>query len=186
MVSTSGLENAKGRSLPGRKDVGRGVHTQNDVLQRGEAHAFSSGAETALYLSSDRTEILFAMKEVMRGVSQPLVRNVPMLRALVKYYTGASCISLFFVYQVKAIDLEDYVDTGWAGGKYPSRKSTSQGLLLFGLHLVHGFVWTQRTTALSSGESEYCGITSGAAGGLMVKEVFGRIKSNGNLVAYEV
>ena len=60
-----------------------------------------------------------------------------------------------------AESVEVYSDTDWAGC-VKTRKSTSGGCLLLGVHLIKSWSSTQGLVSLSSGEAEFYGVTKAA------------------------
>ena len=67
-----------------------------------------------------------------------------------------------FEWQETPIDIEGYTDADWAGCRY-SRKSTSGGVILRGVHPIQWWSKTQTIIALSSGEAELYGTVKTAA-----------------------
>ena len=63
--------------------------------------------------------------------------------------------------------LECYTDADWAG--HVNRKSTSAGVILLGGNAIYSWSRTQRTPALSSGESEFMALVAGAGESLYVR-----------------
>ena len=75
-----------------------------------------------------------------------------------------------FKFQRRSGAADVYVDSNWAGCK-TTRKSTSGGAMMVGLHCVKSWAKTQATVALSSGEAELIGTVKGACEGLGLKSL---------------
>ena len=67
-----------------------------------------------------------------------------------------------YAWQSKAMRLETYVDSDWAGCK-GARRSTSGGVVSCGEHVLKSWSTTQATVALSSAEAELYSLVKGAA-----------------------
>ena len=66
-----------------------------------------------------------------------------------------------FAWQEKPAPITTYVVSHWAGNKI-TRKSTSNGAMFSGKHLIKSWSSTQQVMALSSGEAELYGMLKGA------------------------
>ena len=56
--------------------------------------------------------------------------------------------------------VEAWSDSDWAGCRV-TRKSTSGGIVMWGLHALEAYSSSQQTVALSSGEAEYYAVLKG-------------------------
>merc|ERR1711940_245427 len=122
------------------------------------------------YLSLDRSDIGFAVKELCRNMSSPSEGDWMALKRLGRYLHGRERAVVKFPYQEMSRKLEVWVDTVYAGCKR-TRKSTSGGAVLLGGHLIKSWSITQAVIALSSGEAEYYGIVKGASTGLGISSI---------------
>ena len=85
-------------------------------------------------------------------------------KRLCRYFASAPRLIYEFRQQsVQCIDV--YTDTDWAGCP-KTRKSTSGGVVMLGMHTMKHWSSTQSSTALSSGEAEFAGVIRGAGQGL--------------------
>jgi hypothetical protein len=127
-----------------------------------EATEYRGLVARANYLSADRLDIKYSVKELSRWMSAPRRKDWRKLIRLGKYLVGRERYIIKFDYQGSVKNLECWTDTDYAGCR-DTRKSTSGGLICFGKHLIRGWSSTQKVIALSSGEAEFYGMVRGAA-----------------------
>ena len=121
-----------------------------------------------IYLSQDRSDIQYAVKELSRKMSKPNRADVEKLKHLARYLIGRQRAVIHFDYQSVPSHWSVWVDSDWAGCKI-TRKSTSGGLVMFGSHVIRSWSTTQNVIALSSGEAEYYSMVKGSTMGMGVK-----------------
>ena len=110
-------------------------------------------AARANYLSSDRGDVQFAVKELCRGMSKPTKAEIKKIRRLARYLIGKPRVVMRYKFQKKGQGLRGYSDSDWAGCRRTA-KSTSGGALMRGSHCLKTWSSTQKSVALSSGEAE--------------------------------
>ena len=115
-----------------------------------EASSFRALAARLNYLAVDRADILFASKEVSRGMSNPKNGNWEGLKRLCRYLISTPRLVHFYEWQEMPRHLSVYCDSDWAGCR-KTRKSTSGGCFMHGTHLLKAYAKTQANIALSSG-----------------------------------
>ena len=148
-------------------------------LEPSDASWYRSIVGMCLYLSRDRPDIMFTVKEVAARMSKPTLTGLQHLRKLVGYlkHTGELgiflqcpspgqgkvkfCPSKFWV-------LETYSDADWASNKQ-HRRSTSCGVHVLNGCYLFGSARTQRVIALSSCESELYSIVSTMSDAIYIK-----------------
>ncbi|CAE7252941.1 unnamed protein product, partial [Symbiodinium necroappetens] len=111
-----------------------------------------------------------AMKKLCRTVGY--LANVPVLGFLIKPVQDRACLgkpSGVALQPGGVIILESVTDADWGGNKADRRSKTSAQIYLGG-SLLSSFVRSQRSVALSSGESEFIATVAGAGEMLYVKE----------------
>ena len=133
-----------------------------DDLEGEAATMYRALSARLLYLSMDRPEVAFASKELCRHFAHPTKVGVEALKRAVRFLIGIPRLVWNFPFQKHTGDLEIYVDTDF-GGCQTTRRSTSGGVAMRGLHPIKHWSLTQTTIALSSGEAELGGICRGAA-----------------------
>ena len=106
------------------------------------------------YLSQDRSDVQFAVKELSRGMSSPTVNDRNQLKRFGRYLIDRPRIITFFQYQDELAIIDGWADSDYAGCRR-TRKSTSGGVIMLGGHLIKSWSSTQAVLALSSGEAEF-------------------------------
>ena len=126
------------------------------------------------YLAMDRPDLQYAAKEACRHMSRPTRASIEKLRRIAKYLMRRPRLVWTFEMQELPKVLDVQVDANWAGCRI-SRKSTSGGSMMWGLHCVKTWSKTQANIAKSSAESELQGVIRGACEGLgastLIKEL---------------
>ena len=144
-----------------------------------------------LWLSNLRCDIMYAVKELSKGLTGPTDDHFAKLKHLVKYLSGTKTFvqqlrpNVKLSTQHKGIDINCFVDSDWAGDP-DSRKSTS-GVSLFVLGVnITSHSRTQQSVALSSGEAELYAIGSGVADSLFVRSLVmeSRLFSKANICVF--
>ena len=114
-----------------------------------------------LWLSSVRPDIMDAVKELSRGLSAPTTEHEAKVKHLLKYLAGTKHFeqklrpTLSLSPQHKAIDINIYVDSDWAGCHDTRRSTSGVSLFVLGANNILSHSRTQATVALSSGEALY-------------------------------
>ena len=152
------LQGANGAATPGQKILQHQADGETDLAEK-QFTRFRALAARANYLSADRTDILFAAKEVCRFMARPTDLAMGALKRLARYL-GTRPRVVFSYDRQLAEGLEVYTDTDWASC-LRTRKSTSPGCTLIGKHLIKAWSATQSSVSLSSGEAEYYGVVRG-------------------------
>lgn len=126
----------------------------------------------------------FAVKELARSLQQPTVRDRQRLRHCLRYLAGTKHHKFVIQPTVflqpnnkEQLDLTVYTDADWAGCQV-TRKSTSGFVIQFLGTTVHFGSRTQSVVALSSAESEFYAIGTGATEALHLKNFLGEILHN--------
>ena len=154
VVEQLGLSDASSLSSPGidLPDPEPGSD-EDQELDKEKARLYRGIAARCNYLSADRPELQFAVKEACREMSRPTVFSWAKLVRIGRYLKGQP--RLVWKYdlqaQVKVIDV--YSDANWAACRR-TRKSTSGGIAIIGSHVIKSWSKTQSVIAKSSAESE--------------------------------
>ena len=166
LVEQLGLEKSKDVPTPGVEEALSEV--ENDLqafLEPEQASRFRALAARANYISVDRADAHYAIKELCRDMSSPTEASWIALKRVVKYFKGRPRAVVNFKWQDEVSAVDIYTDANWAGCKR-SRKSTSGGCILYGGGCVKTWSKTQSTIATSSAESELLASVKGAAEGI--------------------
>ena len=118
-----------------------------------EATRFRAVAAGANYLSADRPDIQYSVKEVCRRMAKPVEGDWQKLTRLGRYLKGAPRCVLEYRWQVANGPSVGYTDSDWAGDR-KTGKSTSGGIIMLGSHLIKSWSRTQDAVTLSSAEAE--------------------------------
>ena len=125
---------------------------------------YRSIAARSNYVGPDRPDAQYASKELCRWMASPSETGLQGLKRLGRYFEGHK--RLIFEYAFQSADrVEIYSDTDWAGC-IRTRKSTSGGCLMLGKHMLKSWGSTRAMVAVSSGETEFYGVTKAAGIGL--------------------
>ena len=147
------LKEAKTAMTPGTKEEGRTKEEHEDVLSDKEATKYRAVIARCNYLSPDRPDIAYAVKELARAMANPTLGDMIRLKRLGRYLKGKPRLQQWYNWQPNQRTLITYSDADWAGCK-KTRKSTTGGCMMIGAHSIKSWSRTQSLIALSSGESE--------------------------------
>ena len=140
-------QTSKGSTIPGTRE------SENDeLIPEGQVTEFRSLTMRAAYLTPERPEIGFAVKELARGMAQPAVHHVLGLKRLARFLVSYPRAVQTFVWQGTPKVLKAYTDSDFAGCTR-TRRSTSGYCALWGLHCLSVKCKHQSVIALSSGEA---------------------------------
>ena len=137
----------------------------NEPLEPLEVKAFRSACMRASYLSEDRIDIRYAVKEVSRMMATPDVAALLAMKHIVRYLLGKPRLVQRFPRQKPQQEILTSTDADFAGCTR-TRQSTSCATLMHGVHLIKMISATQKVQALASAESEYYSMVRGAAAGI--------------------
>ena len=159
---------------PGEKDDAK-EKDEDDAdedfdLEGKEVSIYRGLAATMNYLAQDRFDIQYAAKELCREMSTPTTRSMRRMKRAARYLVGIPKLTIEYVEQHPPNQVIIYVDSDWAGCR-DTRKSTSGGVAMHGLHCVKTWASTQATRATSSGEAEFYAIVEGCSRGLGMKSL---------------
>ena len=161
VVRQLGLESAKGVSTPGvdwkEADVDE---TQEEELTGEDAKAYRMIAARMNYMSFDRPDAQYAIKEACREMARPTRKAYERLVRIGKYLKANPRLVWKFELQVHMTVIEAWTDANWAACRR-TRKSTSGGALRRGGHCLKTWSKTQAVVAKSSAESELYGVVKG-------------------------
>ena len=157
----------------------------SEVLPPTKARTFKECVGGLPYLSHTRPDIQFAVCCLASKMAEPTtmsmkwlqrvvgyLKRVPTLGFLIKPVMDGGCLE--FMGQEtpckgSKVILESVTDADWAGN-HSTRRSKSSVHLYLGGSLVSSFVRSQRSVALSSGESEFVALVSGATESVFLRE----------------
>merc|ERR1711904_603800 len=110
-------------------------------------------AARANYLASDRPDLMYAVKELCRGMAKPTRLHWHKLKRLGRYLLENRRTILRYDWQGQEPEITGYSDSDWAGCRVTG-KSTSGGALMIGSEFLKGRARTQNHVTTSSAEAE--------------------------------
>ena len=139
-------------------------------LDRDKARRYRAIVARANYLSTERSDSQYSVKELSRYMSAPEVCDWSLVKRLARYLLGNPRNIFPYTYQRPQNCINTWTDTDFAGCRN-ERKSTSGGLIMHGSHCLKSWSSTQSVIAGSSGEAEYYGIVKGGSNSLGMRSL---------------
>ena len=162
-IEKIGLQQGKAVETPGVKHDDKEVE---DVAMTDKETTEYRGLVALLnFMAQDRPDLAFASKEASKSMSSPMKNDMMALKRVGRYLQKYPRGIMTYAWQQRVESLTVYTDSDW-GGDIKTRKSTSGGCILRGLHLIGHWCRTQQSIALSSCEAELNGICKAAMEGL--------------------
>ena len=132
------------------------------LLDKKNATLYRAVAARLNYLSPDRPDIAYSVKEAARAMSAPRESHMARIKKLGRYLKGRPRLICKFGWQETPEYLTTYTDSDWAGCK-ETAKSTSGGIVCLGEHMIKAYCRQQKVVALSSAEAELYGMVAASA-----------------------
>ena len=157
IIRQLGLEDINPLSSPPDKLNPKNFTAKNtEELNKEKSSEYRAMVARANYLSIDRSDIRFIVKELARKMSKPRQVDWERLILFGRYLRGKMRVVSEFNYQKQWKIIDVWSDTDHAGC-LETRKSTTGGVLMLGSHCIKHWSSTQTLISLSSGEAEYYG-----------------------------
>ena len=156
------LKGANGVTTPGEHESRSKEEENNEELEPGEATRYRSIAARANYLAADRPDLMYAVKELCRGMAVPTRGHWLKLKRLGRYLLENGRTVIRYDWQGHEHEVTGYSDSDWAGCRKTGR-STSGGALMIGGHFIKGWSRTQNHVTISSAEAELFALVKCAA-----------------------
>ena len=116
------------------------------------------------FVTADRPELLFAIKEVLRASSKPGTEDLRRLKRILRFLKGFPRMVVQMPWEEFRPVVTVAVDSDFAGCR-ETRKSTCGGCILRGRALIKAWSKTLPTLMLSTGEAELGALVKGATEG---------------------
>ncbi|CAE7394224.1 RE2 [Symbiodinium sp. CCMP2592] len=154
-------------------------HAENvrvEELSAGDAARFRSAVGSAIYLSADRRDIQFAVKELARRMQNPRVCDWLAAETLARYLRATPRFGRVVVLDPASkstalLNLEVYSDSDWAGCP-ETRRSTDNIVACLGGAVIQTSCQTQPgLPATSSGDAEIRGVSRAAREAVFLREL---------------
>ena len=153
IIKELGLNDARPVSTPGESESRDEEAECSKLLSTEDASRFRGLAARANYLASDRTNLMYSVKEICRHMATPTAGALKKLKRLGRYLLGNARMTARYEWQGEESDITGYSDSDWAGCRVTG-KSTSGGVVMVGAHFIKGWARTQNHVTLSSAEPE--------------------------------
>ena len=127
IIEQLSLQNAKPVTTPGTKEEGRTQQGHDNKLGDNESTKYRAIVARCNYLSPDRPDIAYTVKELARRMSEPTEGDWQRLKRLGRYLKGKPRLQQVYKWQQSPTALKVYSDADWAGCK-ETRKSTTGGV----------------------------------------------------------
>ena len=151
----------KGVATPGVSGMEEDDRDDDEELQGEQVRIYRAIAARLNYLSPDRPDALFAIKEGCREMHKPTTGSWRRMARVARFLKRRPRLVWRFDMQPEPREISVYTDADWAGCRR-ARKSTSGGAMMLGQHCVKVYSKTQAIIAKSSAESELYGVIKGS------------------------
>ena len=153
IVQELALEDARGVITPGENEPRRKEGENEEELSSEEATRYRGIAARANYLAADRPDIMYAVKELCRGMAKPTRAHWHKLKRLGRYLVDNRRTVTRYDWQGHEAEVTGYSDSDWAGCRVTG-KSTSGGVIMIGGNFLEVWSRTQNHVTLSSAGAE--------------------------------
>ena len=152
----------------GDGDKGIEEDRQDPELGAEDARTYRGVAARLNYISPDRPDIAYAVKEAARDMSTPRESSLKKLRKIGRYLIGTPRLVAHFRWQEMPDRVTTFTDSDWAGCD-KTAKSTSGGAVCLGEHIIKTYSKQQKVVALSSAEAELHAMVAASAETLAIQ-----------------
>ena len=167
------------RSKPKLSPLPTALPTDDDELDGERSGLYRTAVGILLYLQADVVEAQFGIRWLAQYMSRPTVGALRVLKHMILYLRGVSGYAVGFPVPTKGVGisvqsqsgldvLETHTDADWAGDRV-HRKSVSGCIITLNSHVLSTSSRTQKSIALSSGESEYASAVSGTCDQVFIR-----------------
>ena len=160
IIEQLGADIGRAVATPGVDGANEEDEEEDTDIVGSDATRFRGLAACCNYLSFDRPDIQFSVKEMCREMSKPTTGSLRRLQRVGRYLKGRKRLVWDFAIQDHCDTLDVYTDSDWAGCR-KSRKSTSGGAVMMGSHCLKVWSKTQAVVAKSSAEAELYAVVRG-------------------------
>ncbi|CAE7273855.1 unnamed protein product [Symbiodinium sp. CCMP2592] len=150
--------------------------SRSEELSAGDSARFRSAVGSAIYLSADRRDIQFAVKELARRLQNPRICDWLAAETLARYLRATPRFGRVVVLDPASkstalLNLEVYSDSDWAGCP-ETRRSTDNIVACLGGAVIQTSCQTQPgLPATSSGDAEIRGVSREAREAVFLREL---------------
>ena len=115
IVQELALENARGVITPGENEPRRKDGENEEELSSEEATRYRGIAARANYLAADRPDVMYAVKELCRGMAKPTRAHWHKLKRLGRYLVDSRRTITRYDWQGHETEVTGDSDSDWAG-----------------------------------------------------------------------
>ena len=94
-------------------------------------------AATANYLAADRVDMMYAAKEICRGMAKPEGEEITKMKRFARYLKGSGSLVTKYAWQGDESRILAYTDSDWAGCR-TACKSNRGGVIMVGDQFIKG------------------------------------------------
>ena len=142
-----------------------------EEVSKEESTEYRATAARMNFLAQDDPDIMFAVKEVCRGMSKPKRGDFKVMKRLARFILGREEVVWEFRWQEECDpEWNIFTDSDWAGCR-ETRRSTSGGVAMLGIHCIKYWSNTQKALSLSSAEAEFYALTEGILRGRGLRNI---------------
>ena len=131
------LKDAKAVATPGTKEEGTITNDCTQALDEQQASMYRAITARCNYISPDRPDIAYTVKELARNMSTPTKGDWIRLKRLGLCLLGKPRLQQVYSWQNTQATMKVYTDADWAGCR-ETRKSTTGGCVMLGRHTLKG------------------------------------------------
>ena len=170
-----GMENAKPGVLPGRK-LDLNTPGNMEPLSPKEKETYASCVGSGIYLSQDRADVKFAVKELARRLHAPRRCDFQNLKVFARYLAGTKNYGhvsklVQGLNPHEHLPLHAYTDSDWAGCEETRKSSSGEVIILAGTVVETNSTTQPGVPATSSGEAEVRSLTHCAQSAVYVRNL---------------
>ena len=147
------LNEAKSVCTLGTKDEGTTIMHCEEVFQDDHASQYRAIIARRNYITPDRPDLAFTVKELARRMAKPTKGDWLKLKRLGRYLVDKPRMQQVYQWQASQHVLRVHTDVDWAGCS-ETRRSKTGGCAVLDTHTLKGWSKTQTLIALSPGESD--------------------------------
>ena len=154
VVKMLGLRDCRHAATPGVP--GGSQVEEGRALDEAEKKLFQSATGVLMYISPDRPDCQFSIRELQKASKAPTFKDMTALIRVARYLHGTRTEGIEFRPGGDGTILDVHSDTDWASCKR-TRKSTACATIMLGGCLLHAYSRGLSMICLSSGEAEFNG-----------------------------
>ena len=141
------------------------------ALNDEEQKVFQSATGTLMYISPDRPDCQFSIRELQKATKNPTYKDMMALIRVARYLSGTKSDGIEFRPGGDGVIMNVFSDTDWASCK-KTRKSTACATYVLGGCLIHAYSRGLSMICLSSGEAEFNGGVAACSEGIFFQSIF--------------